>query len=447
MNAILYISHGTRSKKGEGEAHAFLQKVMTLVDVPIQEICFLELSQPSIEEGFRLCVEKGASNITVVPVFLLAAGHIKRDIPDKLAQIQKEYPHITISLNNAIGVHEEILDGIVEMVTKHVPTLNSHDGVLVVGRGSSDPHIHHAFSLIESGLQKRLGVECISTCYLAVAEPKLQDGLELMLKKNLKRIIVIPYLLFSGLLLSEVNKVCKNYGSHIVLIEPLSRHSAVERLVAEIARGNQNMQPLYINLQGKRVVIVGGGRIAARKGKALVDEKAEITFIAPEFSEEVLALAKEKGFSLHKRTAVISDFDDAFLIILATNNPAVNKKWAKEISPLKLVCVVDDGETGNTIFPATVERGQLQIAITTNGASPKLSMKIKESLEAQFDDHWETYTKFLSQCRSIIKKLEVSIEEKNNILEQILDEKYRINPLFRESKLAELAGKPQGNLK
>ncbi|MDV2687713.1 NAD(P)-dependent oxidoreductase, partial [Alkalihalophilus lindianensis] len=76
------------------------------------------------------------------------------------------------------------------------------------------------------------------------------------------------------------------------------------------------------------------------------------------------------------------DFNNAFLVILATNNRKQNKTWAKQLSPHRLVCVVDEAGEGNVIFPAAVQRGQLQIAITTNGASPKLARSLKHDLES-----------------------------------------------------------------
>lgn len=235
MKAILYIGHGTRSKKGENEAKAFLQKVIEKIAIPIQEISFLELSSPSVDEGFQRCVERGATEVTVVPILLLTAGHMKNDIPDELASIQARHPLIPITLKQAFGVQENILDAIAELVHDSVPDITNDDSILLVGRGSSDPGIHTAFSEIEKGIKDRLGVTKISSCYLAAAEPKFHDGLENMLAVAKKRVIVIPYLLFSGLLLSEVILWCKKRGPQVIQIDPLSRHKTMEEVVVQIA--------------------------------------------------------------------------------------------------------------------------------------------------------------------------------------------------------------------
>ena len=185
------------------------------------------------------------------------------------------------------------------------------------------------------------------------------------------------------------------------------------------------MQPLIIDLSGKKVIIAGGGRIAVRKAKVLSAEKAFITFIAPEISEEARSLAKEHNYELIEREALPSDFSGAMLVILATNSRAVNGSLAKILPANQLVCVVDESGDGNVTFPATVRRGHLQIAVTSNGSSPKLTRKLKKELEEQFDESWIGYTAWLDEMRKKVKQLDLSYEDKQQILWDILDDEYK----------------------
>jgi sirohydrochlorin ferrochelatase len=233
MKAILYIGHGTRSKKGAQEAKSFLQRVIDQVDVPIQEISFLELTEPFIDQGFQRCVERGATDITVVPLFLLAAGHIKKDIPEALVKLKKHYPAVQVNMRDPFGVQGEILDAIEELVLSVVEDVTPEDSLLIVGRGSSDPSIHTAFAEIGAGIGKRLGTEKVSICYLAAASPKFEEGLQTATVQTTGKVIVIPYLLFSGLLLSEVihNVRTRNRrGETIHCTGPLTEHRAIENL-------------------------------------------------------------------------------------------------------------------------------------------------------------------------------------------------------------------------
>ena len=237
MKAILYIGHGTRSKEGAAEAHSFIHRVMERINVEIQEISFLELTKPSIEEGFLSCVERGATEITVVPLFLLAAGHIKTDIPQALSTLCKRYPNINVNIRDPFGVQGKILDGIAEMVRKTVD-LSPQDSILIVGRGSSDKSIHTAFATITSGISERLGIDHVEVCFLAAAEPRLQEGLESISENAVGKIIVIPYLLFSGLLLKEVDEMVKKrqkLGQRIIHTGQLSKHRVIEDIIIQRA--------------------------------------------------------------------------------------------------------------------------------------------------------------------------------------------------------------------
>ena len=234
MKAILYIGHGTRSKKGAGEAIAFVQRVMGRIDIPIQEVSFLELTAPSIADGFARCVERGATEIEIVPLFLLAAGHIKQDIPDVLASLQKKYPHIRIVVKDPFGVQESMLDGIAELVFVNTGGVKPQDRLLIVGRGSSDPAIKSDFTAIADGLKARLGMDHVSVCFLAAAKPTLDEGLEAIAQNAGSRIIVVPYLLFSGILFAEINhKISrlKRHGLDIIHTSPLSSHQIIEDIV------------------------------------------------------------------------------------------------------------------------------------------------------------------------------------------------------------------------
>ncbi|WP_404349208.1 sirohydrochlorin chelatase [Sutcliffiella horikoshii] len=236
--AILYVGHGTRSKKGAEEAKEFLKRVIGRVDAPIQEISFLELTEPFIPEGFERCVEKGATEITVVPIFLLTAGHIKEDIPEALEPLRVKYPEVRVEIAPAFGVQKRIVDAISELVRAAVGKVDAADSVLLVGRGSSDPAIHEAFSDIKEGVGERLGVSRVDVCYLAATTPLFAEGIEEISVDAVGRVLVVPYLLFAGLLLSEVEREVRKRqraGQDILLIDPLSRHGVIQDIVVERA--------------------------------------------------------------------------------------------------------------------------------------------------------------------------------------------------------------------
>jgi sirohydrochlorin ferrochelatase len=236
MRAILYIGHGTRSKKGADEAKAFLNRVIEAVSAQIQEISFLELTKPFIDEGFTRCVERGATSICVVPVFLLSAGHIKTDIPQALKPLRQKYPHIPVEMAEPFGVRDDILNAMIELIRDTVQDTSEDDSVLIVGRGSSDPAIHQSFKEIAHGVRARLKTKDVHVCYLAATTPTFREGMEHLCGEAKGRVIVVPYLLFEGLLLtemrSEVQKRNKNDQS-VILTPALGKHPTMLEIMTK----------------------------------------------------------------------------------------------------------------------------------------------------------------------------------------------------------------------
>ena len=242
MRAILYVGHGTRSKKGADEAKQFLERVIQEVKSEIQEISFLELTEPFINEGFTRCVERGATSICVVPVFLLSAGHIKKDIPEALEPLKERFPNIPVEMADPFGVREDLLDALAELIRDAAPDVNGADSVLIVGRGSSDPVILDNFASIIAGVKERMEIAQVESCYLAAAAPSFQDGMRNICERARGRVIVVPYLLFEGLLLAEVRAEVRKRtrdGESVLLANPLGKHQAVIDIIKNRARAEE----------------------------------------------------------------------------------------------------------------------------------------------------------------------------------------------------------------
>ncbi|MCA1026016.1 sirohydrochlorin chelatase [Cytobacillus kochii] len=241
MKAILYIAHGTRSKKGIREVECFLQTIMKQVNVPIQEWSYLEICAPTIEQGIEACVHQGAREIEIIPLLLLKGGHYKKDIPGLLLSLQRRFSAIKIDLLPPFGVQSYILDGICDLINEKYSPITEKDHLLVVGRGSSDMNIYKDFNLITTGLKARLAVNNVTSCFLAAATPRLEEGYHLSQSRTKNRVIIIPYLLFSGLLLDELQQFTEQkraLGDQTFIIEPLSRISSIQlRLIQYLNKG------------------------------------------------------------------------------------------------------------------------------------------------------------------------------------------------------------------
>lgn len=159
--------------------------------------------------------------------------------------------------------------------------------------------------------------------------------------------------------------------------------------------------PIFLDLRGKKVLIVGGGHVALRKAERLAPYGASITAVAPEFAPGFAALS---GVTALERRFQPGDVEGAALVIAATDdaelNAAVSELCAWEGIPVN---VVDDLALCSFVFPALVRRGELSVGISTGGASPSAAQYIRRLVEEQVPDGFEEILDFLAARRAQLK--------------------------------------------
>jgi precorrin-2 dehydrogenase/sirohydrochlorin ferrochelatase len=162
--------------------------------------------------------------------------------------------------------------------------------------------------------------------------------------------------------------------------------------------------PALLNLQGRRCVVVGGGRVAGRKAEGLLEAGARVLVIAPELHEEVQALADAGRVQVELREYQAGDLSDCFLVIAATNDGAVNEAvWRESEQRRVLINTVDDPPRCNFYVPAVVRRGALTLAVSTDGKSCALAAKLRRELEAQYGPEYEQLLELLGELRERMK--------------------------------------------
>lgn len=203
---------------------------------------FLELAKPSISEGFAACIRGGATEVIVVPVFLLAAGHVKEDIPQELKRFQSSYPHISITYGNPFGVSQSLVSATYE--GSGINEFENGVTLLLVARGSSDPQTLQDMQHIASMFEKEVKVSKVEVCYLAAVEPRFEEQLKEVVERENEKIVVLPYLLFTGLLMKHIEREVRKYNQSNIYISPYLGKNLVfqEMLIQkteEILRGDE----------------------------------------------------------------------------------------------------------------------------------------------------------------------------------------------------------------
>lgn len=182
--------------------------------------------------------------------------------------------------------------------------------------------------------------------------------------------------------------------------------------------------PLMIDLTNKNVVIVGGGVVASRRAQTLNQYVEHMTVISPTITEKLQNMVDNDVVIWKEKEFEPSDIVDAYLVIAATNEPRVNEAVKKALPEHALFNNVGDASNGNVVFPSALHRDKLTISVSTDGASPKLTKSIMAELEALYPPSYSSYIDFLYTCRQKIKVLDITYNEKQQLLSQIVSQEY-----------------------
>ncbi len=162
--------------------------------------------------------------------------------------------------------------------------------------------------------------------------------------------------------------------------------------------------PIFLNLKGKRCVVVGGGQVALRKVNVLLEHQGDVLIISPESCAEVESLTESGKVRLLRREFQTGDLDGAWLAIAATDRKEINLQVAAEARKARvLVNVVDDAQNSDFILPSYFRRGDITIAVSTAGRSPALARKIRTTLEKNFGEEYARLTVLISEVRAETK--------------------------------------------
>jgi uroporphyrin-III C-methyltransferase / precorrin-2 dehydrogenase / sirohydrochlorin ferrochelatase len=182
------------------------------------------------------------------------------------------------------------------------------------------------------------------------------------------------------------------------------------------------LYPVFLKLDGRAVVVVGGGTVAAGKLDGLVAVGASVTVIAPAIAP---AIRERRDVRIIERAFDAGDLDGAAWVVAAAT-PEVNRDVAVAAAARNLfVNAVDDKGAATAYLGGVVRRGEVEIAISTGGTAPALAGLLREALEAMLPHDLERWTAVAIAARSEWKASALPIAERRPLLLRALDELYR----------------------
>jgi precorrin-2 dehydrogenase/sirohydrochlorin ferrochelatase len=181
--------------------------------------------------------------------------------------------------------------------------------------------------------------------------------------------------------------------------------------------------PIFIKLAGRPCLVVGAGTIAESKIASLVEADAHVRVVAPVATSEVRFLAQSRKIEWQQRGFQPDDLDGMFLVVAATSSTELHEQIFQEATRRGVLCnIVDVPELCDFYYPAVVQRGALQIAISTAGQSPALAQRLRKALEEQFGPEYGLWLEYLGEARDKLLSERLSPDERKRLLHELASE-------------------------
>ncbi|MBC6458699.1 sirohydrochlorin chelatase [Actinomadura sp. HBU206391] len=222
---LLIVGHGTRDDEGVAEFGRFVGRLRDRMPVEVAG-GFIELSQPPLTDAVAELFERGHRRVAAVPLVLVAAGHGKGDIPAAMNRELTRHPGLSYAYGRPLGPHPTLLSLLEERLTAVLdPAERAGTAVLLVGRGSTDPdanaEVHKVARLFwetrwaggRAGAAEGGGGHGTEPAFVSLAWPGVSEGLERCRRLGARRVVVLPYFLFPGVLPDRVAAQAREYAA------------------------------------------------------------------------------------------------------------------------------------------------------------------------------------------------------------------------------------------
>jgi len=164
--------------------------------------------------------------------------------------------------------------------------------------------------------------------------------------------------------------------------------------------------PIYIDIEDRSVLIVGGGTVCARKAETMMRYGARVTIVSPEITDEIAAWEQAGVLAVQRKMYAESDLEGASMVIASTDDQCVNARVARDCRRRRIpVNVVDVTHLCEFIVPAIIEKGSIQIAVSTGGKSPAIARTIREDLQKAIGPEYTEVNDLLGTLRKSAKKV------------------------------------------
>jgi precorrin-2 dehydrogenase / sirohydrochlorin ferrochelatase len=179
--------------------------------------------------------------------------------------------------------------------------------------------------------------------------------------------------------------------------------------------------PVLLDLRGKKALVVGGGKVAHRKIETLLEHGASVEVVAKDLNGVVAGLVETGVVRYRGQVFSENHLEGVFLVVAATSDAAVNRRVSERAQCRGLlVNAVDQPEDCNFIVPSILRRGDLVVSVSTSGKSPAFARKIRQDLESQFGEEFESFLDLMGRLRERVLSLALTQQENKQIFEKLI---------------------------
>jgi sirohydrochlorin cobaltochelatase len=211
--ALIVVGHGTRDADGLEEFHALGRHIRVAAGDLDVEFGFIEMAEPVVDTAIDTLAARGPREVVSVPLVLLAAGHLKNDGPAALARARVRHPGVRFHMGRDLGIDPVVLAVCEDRIRAAIGQDDPADvGVVLVGRGSSDPDATSDLYKVARLLADGRGLGLVEPAFAGVAQPDVPAALERVRRLGAHTIVVVPFFLFTGVLVPRIMRAAADWA-------------------------------------------------------------------------------------------------------------------------------------------------------------------------------------------------------------------------------------------
>ena len=378
---LVIAGHGTRVSAGADAAAVLVERVRGLLPGVRVEAGFVELTPPTIDEALDTVLADAPAAV-VVPLMIGTGSHVRDDIPTAIDASKARHLDSTVVYTRHLGSPKPMLEAVHARIAGARGEWPAEEtDVVMVGRGCSvtdanADHVRLSRVVFETG-----GYHQVLSAFIQVARPTLPQILYQYYASGSRRIVVMPHFLFTGRLDQWVHQQVEAFrtthpDATVRIARVIGPCDGLAQVVAQrykegaLRARTTSGSPAYLAgllLQGRKVVVVGGGCVARRRVPKLLEAGAVVEVISPEVHSRLARLAEAGAIAWHARDYAPSDLDDAWYVLALTDSSETNAAVVAEAEARHTYCVrADRADEGSAWTPATGDTAGVTVAAITS---------------------------------------------------------------------------------